>query len=411
MLGVRRLTESHTGEYIASEIEQLLGVFQIPKSKIVSICTDGGANMVASVKKLCGEGKNVYCLAHLLNLVVNDGLEDTSNPKLKELISEVKNIVTFGRHSNLFMDALRVEQEKEGTSEGRVLLLIQSVPTRWNSTYDCLKRFLELSPYIARVLASPNLKKAPRMISGSEIEVLTELLNILKPFKEATIEISGSDYITGSLCIPLLCIIESALSKSDPMSPIAVSLQIKLQTCLSVRMKPFISNPLLCHATLVDPRFKKLYMSPVIASQAAFQIGKEVKKCLRELGKISPPAKVVGENISETNSIWSTHDAKLANTVSSSSFLDSNPDSLFPSELKLYLQQPVVPRNESPLQFWGQSKTALPALASIARKYLTVVGSSVSSERLVSTVNAVVSDERSRLTNEHITERVFLSLF
>lgn len=99
-------------------------------------------------------------------------------------------------------------------------------------------------------------------------------------------------------------------------------------------------------------------------------------------------------------------------TSSSSSVFDfgSSSDISFPSKLKLYLQQPVMTRNASPLEFWGQSKTCMPALASIACKYLTIVGSSVSSERLVSTVNAaVVSDERSRLTDEHITERVFLT--
>ncbi|GBO00130.1 hypothetical protein AVEN_260985-1 [Araneus ventricosus] len=40
---------------------------------------------------------------------------------------------------------------------------------------------------------------------------------------------------------------------------------------------------------------------------------------------------------------------------------------------------------------------------------LCAVGSSLASERLVSTLNDVVSDERCRFTDQHIAERVFMS--
>ncbi|CAG9830093.1 unnamed protein product [Diabrotica balteata] len=216
MLGVRRLRERHTGDYICQTMNEVLDEFGIPLARVVGICTDGGANMLAAVKKLLGEGKNVHCFAHILNLIVTDGLEDVNNVALKNLINEIKAIVTFARHSNLFMERLRMEQEREGKSEGEVKLLVQSVPTRWNSVYHMLQRFTLMSPYIAAILADPSIKKAPRMISGSDIKLITEIVAILSPFDEATKEISGSKYITASLVIPLVTIIERSLKNLKP---------------------------------------------------------------------------------------------------------------------------------------------------------------------------------------------------
>lgn len=405
MLGVRRLRESHTADYIAAEIDNLCQVFDIPKSKILGVCTDGGANMIAGVRKLLGEGKNIYCFAHLLNLIVSDGLEDSNNVTLKGLISEIKTIVTFARQSNVFMEKLRAEQEREGIAEGNVVLLVQSVPTRWNSTYHMLKRFITLSPLIAQVLANSTIKNAPRMICGADIELVSEILDILMPFDEATKEISGSEYITGSLVIPLVTIIESALKNLNPKHSAAKVLSQKLLSSLKDRSAKILQNPLLCHASLSDPRFKKLYMNPLIASQAITNFSQEVKHYLAEIGKLSPlPQREEGEEARTTaNPLWSSHDQAVAKSG------QVELESLFPNELRLYLQQPLLPRWSDPFVFWEQSKTCMPGLSFIAQKYLCLVGSSVASERLVSSLNDVVSDERSRLTDQHITERVFMN--
>ncbi|CAH0562783.1 unnamed protein product [Brassicogethes aeneus] len=393
MLGVRRLLEAHTGDYIAQKMEELMESFDISKSKIIAVCTDGGANMIAGVRKLLGEGKHVYCFAHMLNLIVTDGLEDKNNNRLKELIDLVKSFVTFGRHSNNFMDALRAEQQRDGVPEGDVTLFIQSVPTRWNSTFDMLSRFVTLYPYVARVLASPSikLKNAPRMLSGNEIELLSEIVNILKPFKQATTEISGSDYITGSLVLPMISCIDSALATIKPTNEISTMLLRKLQVSLESRCGHLEKNLLLCNALLCDPRFKKIYMKPVVASQAAMQISEEIKKVQKEMGNYSSPSSASTSRQDDSNeSLWSIHDKSLEKP--GMSFLEV--ESSFPSELKLYLHQPVLPRTQNPIQFWHQSKTLMTALSSVAIKYLTVVGSSVASERLVSTLNSVVKDDR-----------------
>ncbi|CAH1114887.1 unnamed protein product [Psylliodes chrysocephalus] len=124
------------------------------------------------------------------------------------------------------------------------------------------------------------------------------------------------------------------------------------------------------------------------------------------MGKYSPPssASTVQQDDGD-GSLWSIHDKSLEK----SRMLSSEAESTFPSELKLYLQQSTMSRVQDPVQFWHQSKTLMAALSSVALKYLAVVGSSVTSEKLVSALNAIVTDDRSRLTDAHITERVFMN--
>lgn len=82
-----------------------------------------------------------------------------------------------------------------------------------------------------------------------------------------------------------------------------------------------------------------------------------------------------------------------------------------PPELKLYFKSAVLPLSEDPIRYWHNYKTVSPALAEVALKYCTIMGSSVTSERVVSAINNVVTDKRSRLTNRHIKQAVFLTHF
>ncbi|CAG9840962.1 unnamed protein product [Diabrotica balteata] len=92
-----------------------------------------------------------------------------------------------------------------------------------------------MSPYIAAILADPSIKKALRMISGSDIKLITEIVTILSPFDEATKEISGFQYITASLFIPLMSVIEKSLKNLKPNLNTAQKLCQKLITNLQER--------------------------------------------------------------------------------------------------------------------------------------------------------------------------------
>lgn len=69
------------------------------------------------------------------------------------------------------------------------LKLIQSVETRWNSTYDMLERFIELADKVSGILLQQ--PAAPIMLTASELHAVKEFVQLLKPFDEATRIICG----------------------------------------------------------------------------------------------------------------------------------------------------------------------------------------------------------------------------
>ncbi|GBN30965.1 hypothetical protein AVEN_274068-1 [Araneus ventricosus] len=117
--------------------------------------------------------------------LATDDLE-YSNRTLKGRISEIK-IVVFATQSKVIMERLRDEQERERISEISVILLVQSVSTRGNSTYHMLKRFVKLSPLITQVLVNPTIKNAPRIIPGADIEFVSEILSLDEAAKDISL--------------------------------------------------------------------------------------------------------------------------------------------------------------------------------------------------------------------------------
>ena len=103
--------------------------------------------------------------------------------------------------------------------------------------------------------------------------------------------------------------------------------------------------------------------------------------------------------------IWAEHEEEAAkHAPNAPSFSEGS----IPSELKLYLNQAFLQRTLDPIKFWTNAKNAFPAMYIMAMKYLIINATSVSSERTVSLLNNVCSDERNRLTSEHLNQLVFL---
>lgn len=78
------------------------------------------------------------CFAHTLNLVPAKIIDEDN--VVKGFCAKIKDIVTYFKRSVIAADQLRLNLN---------LKLIQSVDTRWNSTYNMLERFMQLSEKIS----------------------------------------------------------------------------------------------------------------------------------------------------------------------------------------------------------------------------------------------------------------------
>lgn len=99
-------------------------------------------------------------------------------------------------------DKLRKIQMRNGIPEGSIKKFIMDVKTRWNSVHYMLERFLELSKVCSEILLDDYA--SPGMPSGSEIEIIKQLISLLKPFEFVTKESLDELYITLSKIIPMV---------------------------------------------------------------------------------------------------------------------------------------------------------------------------------------------------------------
>jgi len=190
-LGFLELQERHTSENIIGWLKNLLVKWGIEKNQIILVVTDNGVNIKNAVCNFFGKDKHLPCFAHTLNLVVQNALDDTND--IDNLINDIKRLVTFFKHSVAATDEFNKISK---------LKLKQSVPTRWNSIYYMLERFIICSDNIASTIVK--FHNSPPMISGAQLFIAKEIMFLLKPFEAVTKELCGQNYVTASKVIPLL---------------------------------------------------------------------------------------------------------------------------------------------------------------------------------------------------------------
>jgi len=80
----------------------------------------------------------------------------------------------------------------------------------------------------------------------------------------------------------------------------------------------------------------------------------------------------------------------------------------YPSELCLYLKSNLANLSEKPLEVWHNMSTVYPNLSKLAIKYLSIVATSVPSERLFSKAGSTLSTKRNRITCKRLHKLLFL---
>lgn len=130
----------------------------------------------------------------------------------------MKKIVTFFKHSEVATSELmKIQMQGANEKENRALKLIQECRTRWNSAYEMVERFLQLSDFVARAIMKVQReksvrKKPPNMLTIEELETLIEVRDLLKPLAQATAEVSTEKTVSISKVIPLVNLMKKVLT-------------------------------------------------------------------------------------------------------------------------------------------------------------------------------------------------------
>ncbi|XP_039311288.1 uncharacterized protein LOC120359059 [Solenopsis invicta] len=189
---------------------------------------------------------NVAAAAHIFNVKTAAALETLI--ELKLIDNEAKTTAWFLRKVRAWFDAMNSRKQNEAIT-----------PT----------------PIIATILASKDHKDDPQMLAGSYLEIVSEIIRILEPFKEATLQISIDSNITFSIVLPIRHNVHDTLIENKPVTYPAIELKQNLLKEIEAKYVPLEKNKLLTISTLLDPRFKKLYSFSILPqAEAILQVQK-----------------------------------------------------------------------------------------------------------------------------------------
>ncbi|XP_074037291.1 E3 SUMO-protein ligase ZBED1-like [Leptinotarsa decemlineata] len=398
--------ERHTGENLGAELKKIISEWELD-NKILMVVSDNASNIKKAIidsLKL----KHFGCYAHTVNLIVIDALRH-----IYPVSDKLKTIVAFFKRSTT---ATAKFQEQQVRLNGKSKKLIQDVATRWNSTFYMFERFSELEEPIRTTMAL--LDKDLPIICQEEWEFLKEIVEILRPMENVTNIMSGESYLTASSVIVLsdgLINIYEEMNKNK-----FTYLSEKVITCilegLRNRLGSIENNNLLTMSTFLDPRFKILGFSN---DQVCDRVKKSVISHVTHVinvresqkentvvsGNDSPTLKADQPNKTDQKfSIWKTFEKKKSTfspvgTAHSKAII----------EVQRYVDEPPIPREEDPLEWWRKNAYNFPNLSELVKEKCVTVATSVPCERLFSKSGLMLSDRRNRLSCDKVKKLLFLN--
>uniref|UniRef100_A0A803MPH2 BED-type domain-containing protein n=1 Tax=Chenopodium quinoa TaxID=63459 RepID=A0A803MPH2_CHEQI len=333
---------------------------------------------------LTGRFLHMRCVAHIVNLVVSDGLKTVN-----ESVQRVRHAVRFIKQSPARLQRFKkcVLDEKINTKKGLCL----DVPIRWNSTYlmlnaaielqDAFERYSGEDPHYVVDLNERDGKGSPDSDDWNNVRRLSEFL---QAFYDLTLHVSGSLYVSLNLFFHEL--VSVAVLMKDLVSSDDVDMCL-----MACRMKekyekywgdPEKINLLIFIVVVLDPRYKLDYVEwmiteiydPIVASKLVDNV-KVALNALYEEYRVSSGNDVNREEVS------SSKDGKTP---------------LSPKHKKIEVLKSKYKKHKCERD--GDAKIEFPTVGRIARDVLVVPVSTVASESAFSTGGRVLDQFRSSLT-------------
>ncbi|XP_062403782.1 E3 SUMO-protein ligase ZBED1-like [Sardina pilchardus] len=399
LLDCFQFSERHTADNLSEHLLRIAREWGI-QDKVVACVTDGASNITLAIKKC--QWTHLHCFAHTLNLIVRGrGLKN-----LAETVEKVKHIVDHFHRSSLSAEKLRATLAQMGLPD---LKLLQDCPTRWNSTFYMLKRFVRLKDAIITTLALVN--SAMSTLTHEEWVAIEEACDVLQPFEEVTVEISGESYVTASKVILLARglqkITASRIRSGCFNQPVVQELLSGLNAEMSKRFRRIEFNNFLAESSMLDPRFKrKAFTDDDAANEviqgltnAAAQVtisSSSQQDALAEQGAAARPI--------EASQVWGDFDEQVSGLVS---HISAHTEATL--EIRSFLQEALIPRSCNPLIWWKNRALVFPRLTRLVIERACVVATSVPSERVFSKMGQIISERLSRLTPSKAHNIVFLN--
>lgn len=426
--------ETHKGEELADILESCLRGWGL--EKFVCITLDNASSndvMARSLREsfnewghslMGGEFLHVRCAAHIVNLVVTEGLKEN-----QVSVGKIRSSVSYIRRSPDRWRRLREAAVLEKLTTKTHLWL--DSPTRWNGAFIMLDRALQYRKAFERYAKMDKAFKADMVAHGGcptkeDWESVERLVKFLEHFHRLTKKISGSWYVTSNICLPEISDLYTKMKKME----VDVDPYIRLMASKMIQKfdkywgSPDKMNPVICFALVLDPRCKIEFLNFTLSNlYGPVNGGLQVETVKASMAKLyteyenSQPSTSASTSTSLCNST-STYARGTAASASDCAdiFLTMEEfnqkrmseagkgEKKQKTELDKYLGEDVDPYSPTfdVLLWWKVNAARFPYLSAMAKDIVAVPISTVASESAFSTGGRVLSDFRSSLNPESV---------
>lgn len=360
LLSIESFSYPHTGINIASKLNEVFSKWDLHK-KILAGVTDNASNMALAMSML-ENVVHIKCGAHTIQLAVKKGLECIEETLLDRALGLNKWLLNHDKHrerlhimqKNIlqqeFNDPLLLPDENSNlesepdtdlefndnslnmviqnnnnsisNKHTQVLNPVKSVVTRWNSIFFVLERLLKLRESVELLIK--NLSNDPNrdykndgisldslFLTNNEWVAVEELVNILKPFADATKILSGSNYPTLNIVNPIINNLNKKLrefqEKIDDLE-IGKVIYVMLEQ-INYRWRDPGMTALV--ATFLDPRFRDLnFLNLVERKEVHKYVHNLILKCLENNNQCDLNDMEVGSVKSALSSFFEDNSAR-----------------------------------------------------------------------------------------------------
>ncbi|KAJ1692036.1 hypothetical protein LUZ63_008734 [Rhynchospora breviuscula] len=413
------LAPPHSGEVISDGIIECVMKWGI-QDKIGTITLDNASSNDKAADilksnflergKLQFEGLffHVRCCAHILNLVVQDGLKviDGCLVKIREGVKYFRKspgrLLKFGE----IAISLGIKTRRS---------LCTDVKTRWNSTHRMLESALYYkSAFHHYASRDPNFAWE---LEPEQWASASKVCNFLEVFLGATNIFSGTMYPTANLLLVEIFNVKKEICEAYQSSDAFLR---EMSEPMFEKFDKYWGEVgvLMSIASILDPRFKLASVEYAFKElYPVYEVDKRVKDVtnkLRALYDKYAKDRVASKAAATTSSMT----AASAPAESSSRSRKKEDFMAFvkarggekstKTELEVYLEEPVFNEEEQDkgqfdiLLWWSQNCSKFPTLSKLARDVLCIPITTVASESAFSAGGRILDDYRSSLTSDMV---------
>lgn len=158
---------------------------------------------------------------------------------MAKVVCQCRKLVGHFKHSTTLTAEMHKRQKLLGEPEH---VLIQDVPTRWNSTYEMMDRLVEQCRVLSDIMLDPKMTKKSdcvKLLKDNEWDVVTDLTQVLGVFADETSYMCSEKDISCSEFLPIVCgLMNTHLKSKDSDSPTTVKVKEALHEELERRYQP-----------------------------------------------------------------------------------------------------------------------------------------------------------------------------